>query len=94
MTVPGYGGGPVKMLHTIELEPTAAGTTSPVTYAANAGATEVRQELSDLEGVLTLEVSDNGVGASPQAFEAATAYGVLHAMKAVAPQTSPSAAID
>ena len=26
---------------------------------------------------ITVEVSDNGIGAAPQAFEAATAYGVM-----------------
>ena len=43
----------------------------------HAGATEVRLELSDLEGVLTLEVSDNGQGASPEALAKNHAFGLL-----------------
>jgi two-component system, NarL family, sensor histidine kinase UhpB len=43
----------------------------------HAGATEVRLELSDLEGVLTLEVSDNGRGASPEALAKSHAFGLL-----------------
>jgi two-component system sensor histidine kinase UhpB len=45
--------------------------------AKHAGATEVRLELSDLEGFLTLEVSDNGQGASPEALAKAHAFGLL-----------------
>lgn len=45
--------------------------------AKHAGATEVRLELSDLEGFLTLEVSDNGQGASADALAKANAFGLL-----------------
>lgn len=45
--------------------------------AKHAGATEVRLELSDLEGFLTLEVSDNGQGASAEALAKAQAFGLL-----------------
>jgi signal transduction histidine kinase len=45
--------------------------------AKHAGATEVRLELSDLEGFLTLEVSDNGQGASAEALAKSHAFGLL-----------------
>ena len=45
--------------------------------AKHAGATEVRLELSDLEGHLTLEVSDNGQGASAEALAQPDAFGLL-----------------
>lgn len=45
--------------------------------AKHAGATEVRLELSDLEGFLTLEISDNGKGATPEAMAKANAFGLL-----------------
>lgn len=43
----------------------------------HACATEVRVELSDLEGCLTLEVSDNGQGASEQALAKSNAFGLM-----------------
>ena len=45
--------------------------------AKHAQATEVRLELSDLEGFLTLEVSDNGQGASADALSKPHAFGLL-----------------
>lgn len=45
--------------------------------AKHAGATEVRLELSDLEGHLTLEVSDNGQGADAQALAKDNAFGLM-----------------
>lgn len=43
----------------------------------HAGATEVRLELSDLEGHLTLEISDNGRGAAAAELGKAQAFGLL-----------------
>jgi signal transduction histidine kinase len=45
--------------------------------AKHAGASEVRLELSDLEGHLTLEVSDNGRGADAAALAKANAFGLM-----------------
>lgn len=45
--------------------------------AKHARATEVRLELSDLEGFLTLEISDNGQGASTEALTKPRAFGLL-----------------
>lgn len=45
--------------------------------AKHAGATEARLELSDLEGFLTLEVSDNGCGASKAALAKSQAFGLV-----------------
>lgn len=43
----------------------------------HAQATEVRLELSDLEGFLTLEISDNGRGASAAELAKLTSFGLL-----------------
>lgn len=45
--------------------------------AKHAGATEVRLELSDLEGFLTLEVADNGQGASAATLAKPNAFGLM-----------------
>jgi two-component system, NarL family, sensor histidine kinase UhpB len=43
----------------------------------HARATEVRIEVSDLEGYLTVEISDNGQGATPEALAKMHSFGLL-----------------
>ena len=43
----------------------------------HAHATRLAVRIEVVDGVLTVAVRDNGVGASPQAFEAANAYGIM-----------------
>lgn len=45
--------------------------------AKHAQADEVRLELSDLEGVLTLEITDNGRGATPEQLGRLNAFGLI-----------------
>ena len=45
--------------------------------AKHANATAVEIDLSDLEGVLTLEVTDNGQGLSSEALKKAKSFGLL-----------------